>query len=194
MYTIIEDCSPFYIRFKWEGIEELINFIATRPIQVTDGHKRAGYVHYNFDLGTATQILNRLPLPIKINDTRVALFITPPGGKSTIHKDGKAARYSINLTIVVPDDKCITNWYSDESLKEFKKKNDDYSRIVVNYNIQPTTIKTMSAVANECILFNTDIYHSWDNTKSSDQRIVLTMRDINVETVSYDEAKQILFG
>ena len=52
----------------------------------------------------------------------------------------------------------------------------------------------MSAVANECILFNTDIYHSWDNTKSSDQRIVLTMRDINVETVSYDEAKQILFG
>jgi len=193
MYTIIEDCSPFYIRFKWEGIEELINFIATQPTYLNAGNKRTGYVHYNFDLATANQILDQLPLPIKINNNRVGLFITPPGGKSSIHKDGKSTRYSINITIKIPDDKCITNWYSDESLKDFKKENDDYSRIVVNHNIKPTPIKTMSAVANECILFNTDIYHSWDNTNSANQRIVLTMRDIDVETVSYDEAKQILF-
>jgi hypothetical protein len=56
-----------------------------------------------------------------------------------------------------------------------------------------TPIKSMVAQQNECILFNTEIYHDWDNSNSSNERVVLTLRSITPGSVYYDDVKQILF-
>ena len=52
----------------------------------------------------------------------------------------------------------------------------------------------MVAKPNEMILFNTDIFHSWDNTKSDKSRRILTLRAKNYSTFYFDDAKKILFG
>jgi hypothetical protein len=55
-----------------------------------------------------------------------------------------------------------------------------------------TPVKTMIAQQNECILFNTEIYHDWNNN-SSNERVVLTLRLNSPSSVYYDDVKQILF-
>lgn len=193
MYTIIEDCSPYYIRFTWNGLSELIDYISAQSVDTSKGVKRA-YTHYNFDLPTAANIINNLPMKdsINFNQERVALFITDPGAKSSIHKDGSKMRCGINIPLVVLDDCCKTKWYSDESLATAPKVYDDYSRIRYPV-IEPTPIKTTVFGTNECILFNTDIYHSWDNSTSTNVRSVLTLRNTSGD-LYFDEVKELLFG
>jgi hypothetical protein len=55
-------------------------------------------------------------------------------------------------------------------------------------------LKSMVAIQGECILFNTDIYHDWDNTQSNNERIVLTLRLENPGLMYFDDVKKILFG
>jgi len=121
------------------------------------------------------------------------LFITDPGNKSAIHKDGAETRYSINIPISILDDDCLTAWFSDESLKDARQQNSEYSRIA-DIDNRPIPIKSMVVKSNECVLFNTDIYHSWDNEKSVNKRIILTLRDIDVANVYFDDVKKTLFG
>ena len=196
MYTIIEDCSPYYIRFTWEGISNLIKTVSEHPIDLSNGLERSGYVHYNYGPEMSNYIVSNLPMKdiVDIDKERVAIFVTPPGGKSVIHKDGKAARYSINLPIIINDDKCITRWYNDELLDTFEKENDDYSRVIVVNSDLPEPSKAITVKSNECILFNTDIYHSWDNGDSSRERRILTLRDSDIENVYFTDIKKILFG
>ena len=193
MYTIIEDCSPYYIRFTWDGLTDLVNYISAQPIDMSKGIKHS-YTHYNFDSETALSILNKLPMKdsIKFNQDRVALFITDSGAKSSIHKDGAKMRCGINIPIIVKDSLCRTSWYSDESLCTAPKKYDQYSRISYPV-IEPTPIKTTVFGTNECILFNTDIYHSWNNSESSNVRSVLTLRNVGGD-LYFDDVKAILFG
>jgi hypothetical protein len=193
-YTIIEDCSPYYIRFTWNKLPDLVNFIKTQPIDPAGTLDRTAYVHYNFDDATARQIVNQLPMEqdFLFDITRVALFITLPGGKSTIHKDGPDNRMSINIPILVLDNKCTTSWYTDKSVGHLIQTDDGYSRVAVaDGTITP--IKQMTAQSNECILFNTDIYHLWDN-QSDNTRIVLTLRDTDHGNVYFEDAKKKLFG
>jgi hypothetical protein len=193
-YTVIEDCSPYYIRFTWDKLPELINFIKTQPIDPAGKLERAAYTHYSFDDATAQQIVNQLPMKqdFVFDMIRVSLFITPPGGKSTIHKDGLDNRMSINIPILILDNKCTTAWYTDESVSHLEQANDDYSRVVVAKG-SVTPIKQMIAQSNECILFNTDIYHLWDN-QSKNTRIVLTLRDMDHGNLHFEDAKKKLFG
>jgi hypothetical protein len=50
----------------------------------------------------------------------------------------------------------------------------------------------MTAVPNEMILFNTDIYHSWEN-KSKHVREVLTLRIEEDKNLSFLDVRKILF-
>ena len=109
VYTIIEDCSPYYIRFKYDGLDELISFIANQPIKqedilncIRDGNN---YQHYNYNAEVSQQILDKLPMSkdIDFNVKRVAVFTTPPGGKCFAHKDGTAHRVSFNIPIQILD-------------------------------------------------------------------------------------------
>lgn len=193
-YTIIEDCSPYYIRFTWDKLPKLINFIKAQPIDLTSRLDRTAYTHYNFDDTTAQHIVEQLPMnqDFVFDMIRVSLFITPPGGKSTIHKDGLDNRMSINIGISILDNKCTTSWFTDDSVGHLVQVNDDYSRVIVAEGpIAP--IKQMVAQPNECILFNTDIYHLWDN-RSDNTRIVLTLRDLDHGNIYFEDAKKKLFG
>jgi hypothetical protein len=52
----------------------------------------------------------------------------------------------------------------------------------------------MIAIQGECILFNTDIYHDFDNRYSENERIILTLRPTFSQSITFEDAKQILFG
>jgi hypothetical protein len=54
-------------------------------------------------------------------------------------------------------------------------------------------LKQMVARPNEMLLFNTDIYHSWEN-KSRHTREVLTMRIRSIPEIYFEDARKILFG
>jgi len=121
------------------------------------------------------------------------LFVTPPGGSCSIHKDGPyPERCGINITLKVLDDKCVTSWYTDETFIDADVKKNTYTRSIQTAR-EYTPIKTAVFKSHECVLFNTDIYHTWDNTQSTNQRIVLTFRFEPDERVNFYQAKDILF-
>lgn len=194
MYTIIEDCSPYYIRFTWPGLREFVNYVASLPIDLSTGMERSAYIHYRFEIETAKSIISKLPMKDKLNfnHEQVSIFSTFPEKQSVIHKDGSNNRYSINVPTMILDNKCYTSWYPDEAMDNFEKLEDDYSRIVKHpKNLKP--LKTTVLQPNECILFNTDIYHGWDNRKSFNKRNMLMIRDIDPGNIYFDDVKKILF-
>ena len=135
---------------------------------------------------------------LDIMKERVSIFVTQPGYYYRPHKDGIDHRMSLNYAIQVLDDDCITSWYKEEELKKYALTGLTWqhkSREVKGFDkANHTPAKSMTAKPGECILFNTDIYHSWDNSNSLNERRVLTLRDVNVENVYYDDIKKILFG
>jgi hypothetical protein len=203
MYTIIEDASPFYIRFTFDGLKKVINFILKQQIDPKNCksyfgiHNNLGYTHRNFSPNIGQDIIKLLPMSnlfdFKIG--RVAIFDTPPNGGCGIHKDGIADKIGLNITLEINDDKCITKWYSDSQFINPNPSN-IYSRNVYQdfTNLdQFNCIKTLVACNHEMILFNTDIYHSWQN-KSECSRKVLTLKTVDSISLTYDEAKSRLFG
>jgi len=196
VYTIIEDCSPYYIRFTFNGLEDVIKYANAQVAANVKQYK--GYSHDTLSCESSNTIISMLPISteINLNVNRVAVFTTVPGGGCGIHKDATNHRMSLNIPLEVLDDQCITNWYTDEELKGMVLVGDtNYSR---NVYLDYTTmnkfipIKTMTAQPNEMLLFNTDIYHSWDNTDSSNRRKILTLRPTYPESVFFDDIRKIL--
>lgn len=198
MYTIIEDCSPYYIRFTYDNISEIINLVSAIELPDT-----SHFLHHKLPLHTAAQVLSLLPF----NDTfdfiqhRVSLFATPAGYTHFPHKDGLTTRVSINFGIRILDDKCVTNWYSDADINDnFTPTNNlPYNRALVpcpvfNKNKQ-VPIKSMTAVQGECVLLNTDLYHDFDNSQSVNSRVILTLRLCNHHHhLFFNDVKSILFN
>jgi len=194
-YTILEDASPYYIRFTWDGLPELVTFIKSQSLDKCKASLRKGYTHYDYSFEEACEIVSRLPMKddfsFKLN--RVAVFLTPPGSKSPVHKDAYHM-ISINIPLEVLDNKCGTSWWDDESVSQLDQLNTEYSRMIQPEQNIPHADKQMTAQPNECILFNCDIYHAWDNSQSENQRSVLTLRVNNTTPNFFDNAKEILFG
>jgi len=199
MYTIIEDCSPYYITFTFPGLEDLVDYIKSQTPTVVNPKAGPRYTQVSFDLPVADLILKKLPMYNQFNwmQHRVSVFSTPRGKASSIHKDGGNHRASFNIPLTVLDDKCKTAWYSDTQFGDKKTQGEPYSRIIHfnrhGYDSVPK-LKEMVAKPNQMILFNTDIFHSWDNSKSTNTRSVLTMRVSNADQVYFDDIKKILFG
>jgi hypothetical protein len=206
-YTIIEDCSPYYIRFKWDGLIDIIKYVSdtleklgNNAYQFTDPYAQnySGYSHCNFNDAIAEKIIDMLPMSciFEFKKHRVAMFNSNPGGGSGIHKDGSNCRISLNIPIEVHDRLCVTSWYNDEIFVDKEIAGLPYTRNVHrdyrSLNQFPTA-KQMTASLNEMILFNTDIFHSWDNTNSPNSRKVLTLRIINHDDLKFEDIKKILF-
>jgi hypothetical protein len=196
LYTIIEDCSPYYIRFTWNGLDELINVISSS--QAILYKEENGYKHLNYSFVDAIKIIDKIPLKNNINFRleRVAIFETPPGGGCGIHKDGIDNRVSINIPIEILDENCITSWYSDDISVTNPTQANTYTRnIFENYkNLdQFKSLKTMIAKPNEAVLFNTDIFHAWDNTLSTNYRKILTLRSLNQGEIYFEDVKKLLY-
>ena len=197
IYNIIEDCSPYYIRFSHENISDIINISLEESLKKTF---TKNFTHHKFSSDISEKILKLCPMvkQIPLNKERVSLFVTKPGYYYRAHKDGISNRISFNYTIKILDDKCVTSWYNNEELKNYKIVGSDWknkSREVSGFvKENHTPQKTMTATQGECILFNTDIYHDFDNTHSENERIVLTLRPMFSQSVYFEDAKLILFG
>jgi hypothetical protein len=197
MYEIIEDASPYYIRFKFFGLEEIIKYVLSNTnFKSLDANN---YIHKTYFIEDSIKIIDMLPMSNVFNfrKHRVASFLTPPGKCSSIHKDGKADRVSFNIPLTILDDKCLTSWYHDLTFNNKEMYGTPYSRIIFfnkdGYKDIPK-LKTLIAKPNEILLFNTDIFHSWENNQSSYEREVLTFRlDDQDGLIYFDDAKKKLF-
>ena len=196
-YDIIENCSPFYIRIKFNELPQIISEVQSMPDIVFNHTDYQSYVHSNIIPKVATEFLSKFELfdDYKFIDTRVGVFTTPPGKGCGIHKDGTIRKVSFNIPIQVLDDKCVTRWYDDETFANTPITGLPYSK---NVHLDYTTmqkipcIKSLVVNAEDMILFNTDIYHSWDNILSTNYRKILTLRLLD-DSISFDEvAKNIL--
>ncbi len=204
-YTIIEDASPYYIRFTFPGLEELISYIKSIRPEVEYG--AMNYFHRIFSQADAQKIITKLPMGHEFEwvDKRFTIFSTPPGRCCAIHKDGNAFQgagkfdaVGLNLPLTILDDHCVTSWYADEL---FKDKNNSgwpycYSKVLFDpngYDHIPK-LKQMTAKPNEMILFNSSIYHSWENNKSKNLREILTLRFRKGDSLTFEEVRKVLFN
>lgn len=194
-FTIIEDCSPYYIRFTHDGIDDLIEYCKNL---IPDLQNR--FRHYVLPPSEASTVLKLTPMSklMPLQDNRVSLFMSAPGMYYRAHKDGLADRFSINYTIVINDDKCVTSWYDDAGLSRYPIDTlGGLSRECVGFNPRNhTPLKSMTAQPGECILFNTEIFHDWNNTESKNIRVVLTLRITESlrRGTYFEDAKKIIFG
>ena len=199
-YSIIEDASPYYIRFSFDGLQDIVNFAKSRPRDLYKQRpgQHPGYAHENYGIEDANKIISMLPMSsaVAFRNQRVAVFNTPPGGGCGPHKDGMDHRVSFNIPIEISDDECQTYWYSDEDFANFAAQGDtDYGRIVwPNWKDldQFVPVKTMRAKPGEMILFNTDIYHAWTNQNSKNHREILTLRTVTT-SLYFETIRKIIF-
>lgn len=199
-YTIIEDCSPYYIRFTFDGLDTIIDFLQKQdapPIYKSFPN----YVHRVFDIEIATQIQNMLPMSkvIPFRKGKVTMFDTPSYGGVGPHKDGVEIRCSFNIPVQILDDQCETSWYDDLEFngERWHIKN-NYTRTM--YNDLTTMdkfkpVEKMVARPNEMLLFNTEIFHSWYNKSPHVRKIVSLRVEPDVCGVFYfEDAKKLIFG
>ena len=197
MYTIIEDCSPYYIRFTHPGLDKIIDICkqGMSGVELTQT-----FTHYKLPPEIREEILasTLLSKSLDLNRHRASMFVTKGGKYYPIHKDGINNRISLNYTVEILNDRCVTSWYNDEDVTSYEITGligVNESREAVGFDkTKHTPIKSMTAKPNECILFNTDIWHDFDNSLSTNRRMVLTLRVKNNETFYFDDAKKALFG
>lgn len=199
MYTIIEDCSPYYIRFTHPGIEQVIAKCIEYTKDIDFACQSDGFTHHKHPENQAKTLLSIIPMSkqLKLNSNRVSSFVTQPGRYYRAHKDGLNCRISINYTVKILDSDCVTSWYSDDDLRNYSIDNlaNKTSRECIGFDPScHTPLKSMTARQGECILFNTDIFHDFDNSRASHERIVLTLRLAQAGDIYFDDVKKILFG
>jgi hypothetical protein len=207
-YKIIEDCSPYYIKFTYDGIEDLINFVKTQPLDLDNGRKYDSYIHYFFPLEIGQEIVKQFPLSSKLRfkRKRAALMVMQPGKFMYPHKDSPAELCSFNLPIKVSDEECIVSWYADEEFKDCTvldslsliNPEKTYSRRIVPAQYSKKSripVMQLRLKLGEFVLFNTTIFHSVDNTTSKNDRVILALRLIEdtEKLVTFEDAKSALF-
>lgn len=204
-YTILEDCSPYYIRFTYTGIESVIeqcssnhyNYNAILEYDIESRQNRH-FRHYKLPVEKGRKILESVPMTdvLSINEERVSLFVSRSGCIYRPHKDGLNIRCGINYNVHIEDDLCVTGWYDEQDMAEYSTDTlGGRSREAEGFDKNKhTPIKTMTAVPGECVLFNTDIYHDWDNSRSENIRVLLTLRFNQPGKLYFEDARRALFG
>jgi len=200
-YTIIEDCRPYYIRFTHAGCEDFC--------------KKALSLHDTYDWSTARvrlDLFRRRPLKstdaddlmklspisddIELNYNMISYFVSSPGLRYRVHKDGLNINFSINYGIKIQDKKCYTRWYPESITDQYELDTvGGTSRELENVDLSKhSPLATMTAVQYECTLVNTSIWHEWDNSLSENERIVLTLRAKNYNNYYFSNAVDALFS
>jgi hypothetical protein len=205
MIEIIKDSSPYFIRYKHTGSDEIIQQCRQLKADQIDSIKepKKNFLHYKLPVANGLDILNRVPHndQFKFINTRVSLFVFQPGTYYRPHKDGLNCAFGINYIVDVKDSKCVTSWYSDEQfagrpIDNLAKKNSreiaDYDRCKEWNKIIP--VKSMIARQDDVILFNTDIFHDVNNYNSTNERTILTLRTNQGYSMTFFDARKVLFG
>ena len=193
-YEILEDCSPFYIRFTFDGLKDVVN-LATKIIPEKVSSYR-GYQHEFFNRQDARRVFSMLPMSNVIDFRLASVFTTPPDGGCGVHKDGLDHKVSYNIPLQVLDDQCVTTWYDDSQFENVEVRTlGGYTRNVFHDwraldQLRP--VKSVVARPGEMLLFNTDIYHAWYNKSPTNTRKMLLLRSVNPELLSFEQVKSII--
>lgn len=196
MYKIIEDCSPYYIRFTHENIDKIIN----RCNEIADNTVFTDqFTHHKLGIKDSEEILSMIPMAKQffIQQDRVSLFVTKSGKYYRAHKDGPDQRIGFNYNVRILDQDCETCWYSEEDGNSYPIAVSRISKSRESEGFDKskhTPLKTMIAQPNEAVLFNTDMWHDFDNRNSANMRILLTLRLQVPQYLHFDHVKKILFG
>ncbi len=192
--TIIEDSSPFYIKFAHDGLDKIIA-ICNEELKKVPEVKT--FSHHTLSINVGKQILDLLPLSKKISfqEERVSLFISAPGYKHYVHIDG--ALVSVNYGVRVADNACITNWYSDDVIVNNFKVTPDlpWNRALIERSEfdknKQLPEKSFIHKQQEAIIFNSSKYHDFDNSNSKEYRAILTLRLVN-KNITLEDLKKIM--
>lgn len=203
-YEIIEDCSPYFIRYKHTGSDKIINWCKEYKARYIDtkAHKLK-FMHIKFPKELGTMFLNNIygSKELELMEQRVSMFITQPNFYYRPHRDGLAIKTGINYHVDIRDDLCVTSWYNNEDFagRPIDNLANNSSREIADYNrnlekdiIKPA--KSMIAKQGEVVLFNTDYYHDVDNLNSPNERTILTLRSSLFEKLDFFDARMKLFN
>jgi hypothetical protein len=198
MYTVVEDHSPYYIRYQHPEQDEIVRICQ----EYLAGLKPADhFTHHKVDPQTAQRIADLIPIGrhIPIMLERISLFITPPGVYYPAHKDGVDHRCSLNYAVKILDNTCPTRWYADADVLPHYTITDpfQYNRSREARYFRPnlhTPVCSLITQPGDVLLFNTDIFHDFDNRASHNERVVLTVRFAEPEQHYFDDVKKMMFG
>lgn len=206
-YTIIEDCSPYYIRFTHPGIEK-VNEIFLQHLEAQNFHtnqsgsskasdlRTSGWNPLKLDEIIKHRVSDKIPFWNDFNFSLSLYATSTPGVRFPIHKDTKFDRVGINYLLETHDDNCVTNFYSEESVSHLPQKTlNTYSQgPTIDKDAEcPAPIKTAIFKQGEAILFNPGIWHDWDNSTGSGRRVNVLLRGIQGYP-SFEEIRKKLFG
>lgn len=198
MINIIEDCSPYYIRFTHDKIKETLD-LAKKYFYYDFNVIPEGFTMNSMNLNQAKEFVLTSPvlqiLP-KINLHRCTYFISKPGFYFAPHTDGPNHTWGINYPIYINDDQCLTSWYDKEDLKNYKLV-EGYSKFCKDFEKEKhIPLKSTVMQPNECVLLNTGIFHDWNNMNSNNWRVILTLRieDHLYNKFNYNNAREIILN
>ena len=210
MFTIIQDCSPYYITFTYEGLPAYTkqlqdianqsqfknsynNCVAAIQEAIPSYDTDELYVNTEENLKI---VIDDNPLSSLLHLDRNAAYLTTlPKVKGPIHtdEDGKLKTpvpFRINYPVFINDDKCITSWYSSAGIVKYEKLT-----FMADVNLsKPKKLISTHFSQDYAVLFNTTIYHDWDNTQSSNSRTMMGIRPRSESTLTFDNARKLLFG
>jgi len=187
--------SPCYLRFTHTTFDEIIH--TALGFECEKWHFPIPFKHHRLSYNIGSTLLKFVPKSeeLKLRPDRVSFFITQPGTYYRAHKDGSDIRFGINYPILIQDSECITSWYDDSVLGQGMIDTiGGTSREIVGFRKDNhIPLQSFCMGMGDAVLFNTDIFHDWDNRLSNNRRVILTFRSSDTN-LNYNVAKEILLS
>ncbi len=200
MIKLLEDNSPYYSKIYFNEIIEIQKILRNIDMNsLVNAIPNFSVVrHPKLSLDVSRMIINSLPFKDDFNWKTTIIFLTNPGKQSIVHKDGPG-KFTLNISFDIKDDKCITKWYTDKLIEENNlgdqsihtkhPKGNLYQIIKTSDDLESS--KEMIMGSDEALLFNTSIWHRFDNRKSANQRGIVCIR--TDDDTTYEQAKDKIF-
>jgi hypothetical protein len=192
---IIEINEPYYVIIEHSGQDQVIDqaaeIIKNQNYEFVRGNNY--FKHCRIPHSNTIEILKLTPLRFlssTCSKPYASIFSTGPGYYYRAHKDGTSIRYALNYLIDVQDDCCVTSWYDDQISDHYVTNTfKGRSRELENFDKSAHQPRCSTVFKqNQCVLFNTDKYHDFDNRSSQNHRNVLTMRYSAPENFFWEDA------
>ena len=183
MLKILDQWYPFYCIIEHDNQYQVIDMakkiIKNQNYEFVSGNDY--FKHCRIPYSNTIEILELTPLRFlssTCSKPYASIFSTGPGCSYRAHKDGTSIRYALNYLIDVQDDCCVTSWYDDQISDHYVTNTlNGRSRELENFDKSAhRPLCSTIFKQNQCVLFNTDKYHDFDNRLSSNTRNVLTIR------------------
>jgi hypothetical protein len=211
MFKIIEDASPYYITFTYEGLPTYIKSLQNIANSNTFNPSNNNTVNkirkilpsylteecYIKNTDHLNLIAENNPCFSLLDLEKNVVFLTTlPKTKSIVHYDIAGAyqvpvKVRINYPVFVHDDKCTTNWFSGTDIVKYN----EVPGTIIEKRSNLKLVKSTHLCQDHAMLINTSIYHNWDNSQSMNKRTILGIRSsINSIDFSFEDFRKILFG